>query len=633
MLGLRELALAVGLSALAAVPASAGHLFTQGDTNTPVWLQQGQAVFVEQFYSSEYDNTPGEFRLYLDDGSESTDYYSDPAKIPAGADTTDPDWYKWNAGDVISVTIQTANGPMTWTAAHDPASGTCAYTFCGFGYDNAGSDSTDLLPDDIPTYGAYGTFMSDLDEAKTTSGGGLDLSEITALGNAGMQSLAPYFFGAAGTDDPAVAFANADTNADSIISEEEMAYFVWTYSSDIFDAVMAANNDTATGVLNGFGILFTAVQGDFALTGYRITDSAGLRLHGSGSGPVDQSSICTPPNCGPQGAVTEVGTVASVRQSTFVVDQALRQATQMLVGAAEQEVDVNFNEVGGPTVSTSGLSVSTSDSATQYRWAARAEGSFDQNSELGKTRNGSFVVAYGLRDDLDIGVYGSRRGVDLSFGGFGFDGNMTSVGVYLRQRPDDGLGLQWKLAVGGAVGSADISRAAGIEGAEAGAGTADLNGRVAAFELGRGSKVGDTLVTSFGRLTYSKMGREAYTETSDITAPVTYGAYEQTLTTITLGLNADRRLSERVRVTGGVYAVRDLSRSADSVTGSAVLGGLDEFTLAAPEVVNATRFGLDVTAFFDVGSDSRIYTRAGAQRAANTGKPTVSIALGYEARF
>lgn len=432
-----------------------------------------------------------------------------------------------------------------------------------------------------------------------------------------MDSIAPFFFGADGTEDPSVAFAAADADSDGILTESELGTYVWTESYDVFYAVMAANGDTPIGVMNGFGILFTAVQGDFALTGYRIADAAGLNLHGSGSGPVDQSSVCTPPNCGPQsdGPALPDETAASVYQSTIVVDQALRQANQMLVGAAEQEVDVNFSETAGPSISSSGLSVSTSGESTRYRWAARAEGSFDRNADLGQTRNGSFVVAYGLKDDLDIGVYGNRRGLDLAFGGFSFDGNMTSVGVYLRKRPDDGIGMQWKLAIGGATGNAD------------------LNGRVAALEIGYGKKLGEAMLTSYGRLTYSRMGRDGYTETDTVTAPVTYDAYSQTLTTLTLGVNADRRLGSSVRMVGGLYAVRDLSRSADVVSGSAALADLAEFNITAPGVVNPTRIGADVTMFFEVGHDSRIYTRAGAQRAANTDKPTYSLALGFETRF
>lgn len=118
-----------------------------------------------------------------------------------------------------------------------------------------------------------------------------------------------------------------------------------------------------------------------------------------------------------------------------------------------------------------------------------------------------------------------------------------------------------------------------------------------------------------------------------ITAPVTYGSYSQTLTTLTLGVAADHRLSDKVRVLGGVYATRDLARTSDAVSGSAAAGGITDFTFAAPDVLNETRLGADLSMFFDVGNDSRIYTRTGVQRASNTGKPTFSLALGYETRF
>lgn len=628
MINFRLFAVAATVSTMLAAPAVAGHLFTQGNTNTPVWIQQSQAVYVEQFYSDEYDEDPGDFLIYFD--SDPT-FFANPANIPPDADTTDPEWFSWSPGDVVQVTIQTATGLRTWTAAYDQDV-SCAYTFCGYGFND--TDGEDYLTGgDIPTFTAWGTFLPNLNTAIVTSGGGLDLAEINTLGSTGLESLAPYFYGANGTDDPAIAFALADINADNVLSQSEVGTFVWETSEDIFDDVETANNGTPSGVLNTFGILFTALQGNFALSGYRFADSSGFQMHGSGSGPVDQSSVCSPPNCGPNSpGITPTETLASIYRLSVIVDQGLRQAAQVMLGAAEQELDVNFSELGGFN-KRGGLTVSTSGAAMQYRWAARAEGSFDRNSALGNTRNGTFVVAYGVTQDLDVGVFGNHNDLDLSFDGFGFDGNVTSFGAYLRKRPDDGIGMQWKASLGAAVGRADIRRATGIVGAEAGAGSADLQGRVASVELGYGTRMGDTLLTPYGRFTYSKMGRDGYTETSGAIVPVTYGEYEQKLSTLTLGVNAERHLAERVRIAGGIFVARDLSRSADDISGSAALAGLESFSFAAPGNINETRVGADVTVFYSVSDNSRIYARAGAQRAAHSDKPTHSLALGFETRF
>ena len=102
---------------------------------------------------------------------------------------------------------------------------------------------------------------------------------------------------------------------------------------------------------------------------------------------------------------------------------------------------------------------------------------------------------------------------------------------------------------------------------------------------------------------------------------------------MTLGVNAERHLAERVRIAGGIFVARDLSRSADDISGSAALAGLESFSFAAPGNINETRVGADVTVFYSVGDNSRIYARAGAQRAAHSDKPTHSLALGFETRF
>lgn len=624
-----------GSSFAAGAPAFAGHMFTQGSTNTPVWLQEGQGVFVEQYYSNE-TASPGSFQVWFDPFYSGDYYGDDPTRIPAAADTTDPEWYAWNVGDVVEVKITTATGDMTWTLAYDQDDGSgCAYTVCGFGYNSGAASngsSTSMTGSDIPDFTAWGTYLPEITTIDTNTDSGLSLAEIQAAGTSGMGSLSPYLFGADGTADPATAFASADANSDGVVTLAEMGDYVWNENYNVFSDVETLNGEPS-GVLNQYGITFTALSGDFTLTGYRIADASGYQLHGSGSGPVDQTSVCTPPNCGPDASgLTQAGTTTSIERVTVVVDQALRQANQVMVAASEQEIDVNFSEASAVSVSSKGLSISTSGAPAAYRFAARAEGSFERNSSLGDLRTGSFVVAYAVQPELDVGIYGSVRAMDLNFRGYSFDGNTTALGVYLRKRADNGLGLQWKLSIGASYGSADITRAAGVDGAEAGSGNADLRGQVASFELGYGQKLGTALVTPFGRLTHSRMTRGGYTETVG-TSPLTFGSYSQNLTTLTLGMKAEQAIDDKTRIAGGVFVARDLARSGGSITGSSAVSGLSSFDFGATDASNATRFGANVSLYHNVTDDSRIYTRIDLQQASHVATPSVSMALGFETRF
>jgi hypothetical protein len=84
--------------------ALAGHEFTQGSTNTPVWLQAGQGVFAEQYYSGEYQNTAGEFTsIYFGPNYDSN--YNEI--VPTGADGSTSAWKDFDAGDVMKIEIGT----------------------------------------------------------------------------------------------------------------------------------------------------------------------------------------------------------------------------------------------------------------------------------------------------------------------------------------------------------------------------------------------------------------------------------------------------------------------------------------------------------------------------------------------
>lgn len=668
---------------VSASPALAGHMFTQGSTNTPVWLQTGQSIFIEQFYSEETD-TPGRYSIYFD---------YDSNNIPSGADNSTTAWADFDAGDVIKLTLMGPSGAQSYTFAYD-SDANCTYTVCGY------TGSTYLSGADIADFGGFGTYLPTITAIDSNTDGSLSAAEVAAAGAAGMGSLAPVFFfdmsnlmdtqyandlDSSGTIDDserrldadgsgavsqqelddfantyywsngplnsgenntndlmtaldsntdgslsqtelngmaALVFANFDADSDGQLTELELGTAMFDYQTWY---AFAYGTDGATGVLNGYGLTFEALAGQFSLGGYRIADTNGFQLHGSGSGPVDQSMVGG-------GGASVPATMVSIVQSATVTEQAMSQVQQVLIGAAEQEVDVNFSDLSsGPSVSSKGLNVSTSNHAS--RFAVRTEGMFDTNKELGDTRTGSFVIAYALQPELDLGVYSTRRNTELSYDGFGFEGYMTTIGAYLRNRPQDGLGMQWKVSLGGALGSATITRSDALTGAEAGTGAADMTGKVVSAELGYGLKLGETLVTPFTRLSYSEVERGAYSERNNVAAPLSFDAYSQRLMTLVAGVDGERQLTANDRVSGSLFVAHDLYEDADNVSGSSAIAGLSDFDFLSPEAKNQTRVGANLMYYRTIGEATRLYTRASVQMASHSDEPTYGLGIGLETRF
>jgi len=124
---LTEVVLSALLFTFIAVSANAGHMFTQASSNTPTWIQSGQGITIKQ-YGDEGGGGSGRIDIY----------FEVPTTVPTGADTSNNDWWMWSAGDVMKINLPLSSGTYTYTIAHDAASGTCAYDYCGV----AGNSST-----------------------------------------------------------------------------------------------------------------------------------------------------------------------------------------------------------------------------------------------------------------------------------------------------------------------------------------------------------------------------------------------------------------------------------------------------------------------------------------------------------
>lgn len=689
----------VGVTAalLLTTGAHAGHRFDQGSTNTPVWLQEGQAVFIEQFYSDEDGENPGEF-WDIDFGPANT--------IPTGADTSNASWSDFDAGDVLEISI----GDLSLTLAYDGDVSACAYDYCGWRggssfapgdaaipsyttassynlgwgntilpaldvFDGNGDSQLSLAelraasPDQLgsaryyfyvdiglTTYDTGDDNSSDGITLDTDGSGTLSAAEVTAfdtamnsrnylmefvndnfsqvdLDSSGELSQAELdaFTSEVGFEliDSIVDSSNQLAPGDGVLTADELFEAIWLQSRDMFHT----NSDGTEGLFNDFGLTFTAVAGQFSLESYRIADAGGWNLHGAGSGPVSQDTVCIPPNCGPGNAAPNAQATAIVIAEQHMVERAaMKQAEAVLVGVSELQVDVNFSG-GQPSNSTVMSSRGGSMIDDHYRWAARVDGSFSDNDDLGQTNTGSFVIAYALTADTDVGFYAARRTADLALGSSAFDGTINAYGLYVRNREDSGLGAQWKISVAGSNGDATLTRIETTGGAEAATGVADLTGQTASVEIGYGLDVQDMLVTPYGRLAFAKMSRGAYTEGTSATSPLSYSEYTQKSTTLTLGVSAELEIDDVNTVVSSVRAIRDLDRSSTGQAGASSIVGLTEWNLSTEDQLNPTRFGVDVTIYHKVSDNSRVYSGLTAQKEANVDASTVAFNFGFETRF
>ena len=265
--------------------------------------------------------------------------------------------------------------------------------------------------------------------------------------------------------------------------------------------------------------------------------------------------------------------------------------------------------------------------------AIRLEGALSGNQGVNNAASGGLSVAFGLGDKLTLGGFVSVGKEKTSYNTINQSGVQTNLGLYLRSRQPERLGLTWKLALAASAGDASITRAATLVNTEAGTGTAALSTYAASFELGYGLNVQAVNLIPFLRVSVSQSQRDGYTEGAAITFPVTYDAYTEAQATATLGFAGSTALTpnNELRFGGGVEV--DISRSNAPVTGSSAIPGMLAFSIAAPTVLNASRGYLSAgySHMFTNGAELSLNLTASQSAFATT--PTYGVAMGYTVRF
>ncbi|SEW06547.1 probable extracellular repeat, HAF family [Aliiroseovarius sediminilitoris] len=255
------------------------------------------------------------------------------------------------------------------------------------------------------------------------------------------------------------------------------------------------------------------------------------------------------------------------------------------------------------------------------------------NRDGNDTAVAGLIAATALTDNLSFGGFVGLGNDDDTLTGFGIDGNFRSFGAYLQGGHPATNGLNWKLATAQSAAEVDITRSTTLPNTERGTGTTDMSARATSIELGYGMQRGAALVTPFMRVTRSSVQRDGYTETNAVAFPVTYDDYEVSATTATLGADLRLPVSEAgvVRLTAGVEW--DLSRSADTVSGTSAIPGMTSFAVAGPPLENENRLFAEARYTHTLGNGRSYDLGLGVHQTPYAEKPSVMATIGYQMDF
>ncbi|MDE9451032.1 autotransporter domain-containing protein [Aliiroseovarius sp. Z3] len=313
--------------------------------------------------------------------------------------------------------------------------------------------------------------------------------------------------------------------------------------------------------------------------------------------------------------------------------QVSNNAAEQAAGAHYMDKLVQFTLGQSLELPVDGASGQRSKTGLGRPYSIKVTAGAANNRDGNDTALAGLIAATALSDNLSFGGSFGLGKDDDTLTGFGIDGNFRTFGIYLQGGHPATEGLNWKLATARSAAQVDITRSTALPNTERGTGTADMSAHATSIELGYGMQRGTALVTPFLRVTRSSVQRDGYTETGAVAFPVTYDDYEVSATTATLG--ADLRLpvsqAGAVRLTAGVEW--DLTRSADTVSGTSAIPGMTSFAVAGPALENKNRLFAEARYTHMLGNGRSYDLGLGVHQTPYADKPSVMATIGYQMDF
>jgi hypothetical protein len=321
---------------------------------------------------------------------------------------------------------------------------------------------------------------------------------------------------------------------------------------------------------------------------------------------------------------TIIGQIATLQgPSADNTQVSLEQSSSVLRGVYSlQNVSMNNNLSNDCTLfDKHGLCASLSGTQTNI-----AGGAFEGS-------NGTLTVAYRVNNNLRVGAYldqtlnvNETTGVHLNNGSPGFGG----FGVWNEHV--DGYGAQVRVAAGYDDKDMTVTRQV-IESSEAGTGKTNLTSYGASIVASYAMWMpGDITFSPYAGIRHTKVKAGAYTEatTDVVTAPLTYSALTQNVTTALVGAKWTTRITDKAIAYASLGVEQDLKNNGGTYTAT----GVDGLTsIAFNPDINRTRRTASIGSYYNLGDRQRIGANLAWSEQAFTSIDATSLMVTYTAGF
>jgi hypothetical protein len=171
------------------------------------------------------------------------------------------------------------------------------------------------------------------------------------------------------------------------------------------------------------------------------------------------------------------------------------------------------------------------------------------------------IASYRATDNLRIGGYLDQNITTHNTTGIQLSNSNPMGGIFaVWNQNTDGTGLQTRIAAGYSDKDITITRNTGLN-TEAGAGTSSLISKAVSATVSYGKQLGDSnwIASPYAGIRYAKTTRNAYTEDTSVSTPLTYSSLSQETTTALVGVHLNGQISERINLMGGIGLEQDMS--------------------------------------------------------------------------
>ena len=240
-------------------------------------------------------------------------------------------------------------------------------------------------------------------------------------------------------------------------------------------------------------------------------------------------------------------------------------------------------------------------------------------------------LAYRVTPNFRIGTVLDQAFSSSDPQNFRVKNSQPLVGVFANfsQNPDE-TGLNLRMSAAYHNSKMSVTRNV-LANTEAGVGSTNLKSTGLLAELSYAAKISDKIqIKPFVGMRQTEISRNAYSETSGASFPITYEAVKQKFTTAIFGVRSNFELSKSVGLTFGAGVEQNLRSRVDGYSGA--ISQVGSFSLASPNVRKTTAF-VDAGVNYEINAAQRLSSNViyGTQ-ALNTAKVAM-VYLNYSVGF